>query len=237
MQSPLISIELGRTGIERVSTIIDGISEGVRAGNAVAALSLPLNLLDGATREFFSGKSSNPDEPMVIVPRIVDDEFDAHRRITVRTANVPRSLFDAVPSWFVAGCKLLYPNYGWNDLSVPLTKKQLLAHHSEEWTAAHRDLSIEELNEAHLAPYCDSLEEAAVTLFKSSAGPWLDHEGWISRPDGSDILVSEPYNIDGSDLRKLIVTLDSVGWDLNIQGTSGHHPSATMRIEIAPRGV
>ena len=237
MQSPLINIELGRGGIERVSTVIDGISEGVRAGNAVAALSLPLSLLDGATREFFSGKSSNPDEPMVIVPRIVDGEFDAHRRITVRTADVPRDPFDGVPAWFVDGCKKLFPNEDWDELLLPRTREHLLALHSKEWIEAHKDFTDEQLNEISMAPYCNLQEEMAVSLFKSSAGPWLDHEGWISRPNGTDILVSEPYGISSADLRKLTETLDKVDWDVSISGCSGHYPSATLRIEIAPKGA
>jgi hypothetical protein len=237
MQSPLISIELGRTGIERVSTTIDGISEGVRAGNAVAALSLPLNLLDGATREFFSGKSSNPDEPMVIVPRIVDGEFDAHRRITVRTTDVPRVPFDGVPAWFVDGCKKLFPNEDWDELLLPQTREHPLALHSKEWIESHKDLSDEQLNEISMAPYCNLQEEWAVSLFESAAHGYLDHWGWIEKPDGRDVLVSEPYGISGADLRNLIETLDKVDWDLNVRGVSGHYPSATMRIEIAPKGV
>jgi hypothetical protein len=233
----ILNIPVGREGVGKITTSIESIADGVNTGHLLATLALPISLLDATARERFKGEASESAEPAVFLPRNVDGEFDENRKIRVQSADCPRDPFDGVPTWFLAGVKKLFPGENWDELLLPLTREQLVANHSEEWIAAHKDLTVDQLNEISMAPYCNLQEEWAVSLFESAAHGYLDHWGWLEKADGRDVLVSEPYGVSGKDLRTLIETLDKVGWDLNVRGVSGHYPSATLRIEIAPQGV
>jgi hypothetical protein len=233
----IFNIPVGREGVGKVTASMETIADGVLLGRAIAGLSLPLSLLDSSARDLFAGKDPGSAEPVVFLPRNVDGEFDENRKIRVQSADCPRDPFDNVPAWFVAGVKTLFPNENWDELLLPRTRERLVTFHSKEWIEAHKDLTDEQLNEISTAPYCSLQEEWAVSLFESAAHGYLEHWGWLEKPDGRDVLVSEPYGVTGADLRKLIETLDKVGWDLNVRGVSGHYPSATLRIEIAPKGV
>jgi hypothetical protein len=231
----ILNIPVGREGVGKVTASIETIADGVDTGNLLAALSLPLSLLDSTARECLKSGASGSAEPAVFLPRNVDGEFYENRKIRVQSADCPRDPFDGVPTWFITGVKKLFPGENWDELLLPLTRKQLLANHSEKWIEAHKDLRTDQLNEISMAPYCNLQEEWAVSLFESAAHGYLDHWGWLEKPDGRDVLVSEPYGVAGKDLRTLIETLDKLGWDLNVRGVSGHYPSATLRLEIFPK--
>jgi hypothetical protein len=233
----IFNIPVGREGVGKVTASMETIADGVLLGRAIAGLSLPLSLLDSSARDLFAGKDPGSAEPVVFLPMNVDGEFDENRKIRVQSADCPRDPFDGVPEWFLTGCQKLFPNEEWTEHELrSLNREDFLRFHSAEWIEKHKDLTVEQLREISGAPYCSYVEEMAVMLFSSNKA-WLDHWGWVTQPDGRDVLVSEPYGVTGADLRKLIETLDKVGWDLNVRGVSGHYPSATMRIEIAPKGV
>ena len=131
----------------------------------------------------------------------------------------------------------MFFDYRWDEVSKPLSRERLLAYHTPEYVEKHKDVSTEKLNEMHQAPYCDPVEETAVSLFSSrvSTNRLFDHWGWVEHKDGEDILVSEPYGCTQENLKDLITICDQLRWTFSIVGVSGHFPSATIRIEIRPR--
>jgi hypothetical protein len=236
-----LNIELSRNGVDRVRSSADSVARGVELGELIQASSLYLQLLNDGVSQHFAGTATaqqeTADEPEVLVPTIIDGEPELPRKIRIQTGVLPRDPFDAPPAWFIGGIRKMFFDYRWDEVSKPLSRERLLAYHTPEYVEKHKDVSTEKLNEMHQAPYCDPVEETALSLFSSrvSTNRLFDHWGWVEHKDGEDILVSEPYGCTQENLKDLITICDQLRWTFSIVGVSGHFPSATIRIEIRPR--
>jgi hypothetical protein len=229
-----LNIELSKNGVDRVRAGLDTVCGSEELGRLIMASALPLRLLNDAVVEHFNDAAAiqNIDEPEVWVSTDVDGEVDLPRKIAIQTGVLPRNTFDGPPAWFVEGVKKMFPDYGWDEVGKPLSRELLMAFHTPEYIAQHKNTSTEELNELHNAPYCTPMEEAAVSAFSShvSSNRLFDHWGWVG-----ESLVSEPYGCTQENLKDLITICEQLGWTFDIVGVSGHFPSATIRIEIRPR--
>jgi hypothetical protein len=197
---------------------VSGTSEVARL---VAAISLPLNLLNEAVQDYYAEAPTSPDAPVepleidsdtglpkldlptVFVPSLVDGMLDLPRRITIQTANGPRNPLDDPPDWFINGVRKMFPHEDFdskNDQEFP--------------------------------------GEKAVMTFQDSMTSFndpLDHWGFVEGKDGEDVLVSEPYGVDFKGMTKLMNLLRIADWTFRIVGPSAHFPSCTIRIEIKPK--
>jgi hypothetical protein len=243
-----LTIRVSKDGVESpIRTGADNVAEALEASDLIRATALPVRLLDGAVREFFSKGAAVDDEVIeVLVPTDRDGELDCERKIRLQVGVLPRDAFDGVPDWFVAGVKQLFPQgegpgkTDWADAEAAIPKDVLLAYHTEEYVEKHKHLSEEDLNLLHDAPYCSRTEEKAVSLFHSHVNGFsrneklLDHWGFIGELDDT-VLVSEPYAVDQAGLQKLVAMCNQLEWEFKIKGISGHCPGSTLRIEIKPR--
>jgi hypothetical protein len=236
-----LNIELSKAGVDRVRGGSDTVSGSEELGELIKASALPLRLLNDAVVQYFNGAAApedpeTADEPEVWAPTNRDGDMDLPRRIRIQTAVLPRDTFDGPPGWFVGAIQQEFDDGTWDDLDKPLSREQLLAHHTPEFVAKHEKTSTEELNEMARAPFCTQLEEEAVRTFTNfvSTNRLFDHMGWVETKEGNDILVSEPYGGNMKDFQNLRATCDQFGWSYRVVGVSGHFPSATFRIEISP---
>jgi hypothetical protein len=238
----LIHVLLGKSGIIRAYSEVQGIANGKESAECFDAASLGLNLVHKSLREHFSGtKGAVETQPVtndvgVWLETNVDGEFDSPRKIEIEVGVLPRDPFNAPPSWFVEGCRKLFANEDWTNAGAMIPKDVLLSFHTEEYIAKYQHLSEGELNTLADPPYCTRTEEMAISLFGSRMSDILDHWGWVGECDDMDALVSEPYAVDLNDLYKLVALCNEVGWNCVIKGLSGHHPGKTIRIEIKPKG-
>lgn len=230
-----LQIELSKQGVNNVRGGSDTVSGSEELGELIKASALPLRLLNDAVVDHFNGKApsqdTTADESEVWAPTNIDGELDLPRRIKVQVGVLPRDSFDDVPTWFVDGVKKLFPEYGWDGVSKSLSREQLLAYQTPEYIKKHENTSVEQLNELHRAPYCDEVEEAAVSLFCShvSSNRLIDNWGWVD-----ESLVAEPYGGTMENMKDLIAICERLRWTFSVLGVSGHFPSATIRIEIRP---
>jgi hypothetical protein len=244
-----LNIELSKTGVDRVRGGSDTVSGSAEVGELIKASALPLRLLNDSVIQYFNGaaapEAETADEPEVLVPTNRDGEPDLPRRIKVQTGVLPRDTFDAPPAWFVQAVKRnlhldehIFPKHYWDDLVKPVAPDLIDKLQTSGGTNEFGD-DVQGLDLGHLqgAPYCDDIEEAAVTLFTShvSSNKLFDHWGWVETKEGNDVLVSEPYGGDMNDFQNLQALCDQFGWRFRVVGVSGHFPSATIRIEIRPR--
>jgi hypothetical protein len=260
----MITIEVDKKGIKRVFAVEGSVAESQENSDVLRATALPRQLLHNAVVEAFNGlddTTTELDEPAVWIPTERDGELDLPRKVIVKVNMLPRDALECVPSWFVAGCKKVFPKEDWAEAEAPLPKGDLLSIHNLEpvkdeeptigevpadcaYFEQHRDLTEEELNKIHGAPYCSRIEEQAVMLFHERVNGFvefggeklLDHWGWCGECDDNDTLIAEPYAVDHEGLTKLSAMCDQIGWTYKIKGISGHYPGSTVRIEIRPKG-
>lgn len=242
----MFHIDINKRGIQRIYGTTGSVSDSIEISDFVRATGLSTQLLHNSVVEYFTknaalnGALDELGDPTVWVPTQRDTGLDLPRKIVVNTAHLPRDAYDGVPDWFTEGCRKLFPDADWANAEKPLPKDVLLSVHSKRYIEQHRNLSEEQLNELADPSYCSRTEEFAVGLFHehvnglSRKTPLLDHWGWCEEGE-KDVLVSEPYRVNQEALMKLGDLCAQVGWEYSIQGTSGHHPSRTIRIVIQPK--
>ena len=94
-----LSIELSKTGVERVHGGSDTVSGSSELGELIQTCALPLRLLNDAVVQYFNGTAApedaeTTDEPSVLVRTNRDGELDLPRRIKVQTGVLPRDTFE-----------------------------------------------------------------------------------------------------------------------------------------------
>ena len=218
----MLNIEIGKKGIRKIYPMRGYNVDGQEIRNLFRATALAVQQLHNSTVEFFGAKSvsdgiSELADPVVWVPSNVDGLLDLPRSIVIKTNVGPRKVYDGVPPWFTSGIKKLF-------LDDPCW---------EEWAKA--DVFSDELS------HCSLEEEQAVFLFENHVNSFasehiLEHWGWVSQADESDVLVTEPYAVHQEGLTKLADMCEQLGWTYKIKGISAHYPGSTIRIEIKPKG-
>jgi hypothetical protein len=230
---------------------VSGTSEVARL---VAAISLPLNLLNEAVQDYYTEAPTSPDAPVepleidsdtglpkldlptVFMPSLVDGMLDIPRRITIQTANGPRDPFDDPPQWFVDGVRKMFPK---EDFNLPVNR-ELIERMEAQYQAGTNEFGEQVPGFKYVEDSKDLTGETAVMLFQSALDGFnegLDHWGFVEGKDGEDVLVSEPYGIDLAGVSKLAKLIKKADWTFRIVGRSAHFPSATIRIEIQPKGL
>lgn len=63
---------------------------------------------------------------------------------------------------------------------------------------------------------------------------WLDHAGSFIAEDGTEVLMSEPYNLDPDAVRDLLAFCDQHDLDFHIDGLTQHYPTRTFRVRVWP---
>jgi hypothetical protein len=204
-------VRINKDGI-KVQAEIRTVADTQHASELFEAAGQGLQLTHNMVREHFLDDEEADFKALTLIPRSIDGEFSGVEQLEVGVAELPRPLDMFMPAWFVEGVRRVYPNEGWEDLSGR--------------------------PEGDVETTCTEIEDNAMILFvneSSSNGHFLDHSGWREKSDGRDYLITEPYGIDSTDLKKMIAFLDQFGWAFNIKGLSGHYPSRTICIEIFPK--
>jgi hypothetical protein len=215
-------VRINKEGI-KVQAEVRSIADTQDASELFEAAGMGLQLTHNMVREHFLGNEVEF-KSQALVPRVIDGEFDRAEEIEIGVADLPRSLDMFPPEWFTEGVKRMFPNEGWETMSGQPEKEVCGSYEGKPLVTA--DIP------------CTEIEEYAMHLFvneSSKNGPFLDHSGWLEKSDGRDVLVSEPYGINSTDLAKMITFLEQFGWAFNIKGLSGHYPSRTICIEIYPK--
>ena len=257
----MITIEVDKKGIKRVTAMEGSVAESQENSDLLRITALPRQLLHNSVLEAYTGGDDDVvpelDSPEVWVPTNRDGEIDVPRKMTIMSNVLPRYAYECVPAWFVEGCKKLFPNEDWAEVETPFSKEELLSLHKLEgvkdeepvigeaapdhtYFEQRKNLSEEELNKLHDAPYCTRTEERAMSIFEHHVNGFgseriLDHFGWVGECDGDDILVTEPYAVDLEGMTKLCALCNQLGWDCKLKGISGHYPGSTVRLEIQPK--
>jgi hypothetical protein len=246
-----LDLQIDEKGV-RLHTGADSVAGTSGVARLVAAISLPLNLLNETVHDYFAGLSKGVDSfaeplgedpttglpkldlPTVFVPHLVDGMFDLPQRITIQTANGPRDPFDDPPQWFIDGVKKMFPKEDFN----PPVDQELIKSMEAQYQAGKNEFGEPVPGFKYVEDNRDLTSETAVTLFQSALSGFnegLDHWGFVENKDGEDILVSEPYGIDLKGISKLAKLMKVADWTFRIVGVSAHFPSATIRIEIQPK--
>jgi hypothetical protein len=117
-----LQIEISKTGVDQVRARARTIADGIEVGRLIEASAVGLRLLDSSIVEYFNrihgaeiAHNDVPDEPAVWIKTDRDGMLDLPRKIRVQVGTLPRDAFDAPPSWFVEGCKKLFPEEDWAD--------------------------------------------------------------------------------------------------------------------------
>jgi hypothetical protein len=216
-------VEFTRNGVKNpVRGGVDSVADGVELADLIKASALPLRLLDTAVQEYFNSNAATRDagmvdEPEVLIPTNRDGDLDVPRHIKIQVGVLPRDPFDAPPSWFVEGCKELFPREDWTETPSP---REVIGEKDGK-----KIFSIPEGEE-----YCSLVEQQAVSLFDSHLSSVLDNWGWVD-----ETMVVEPYGMNMENIKKLTSVCEQLGWRFEVLGKSAYHPSGTLRIEIHPK--
>lgn len=222
MSEPELIVRITKDGI-KVQAAVRTIADTHGASELFEAAGMGLQLTSTMVREYFQGDQTKF-KSMALIPRSIDGEFDHTEEIEIGVAEIPRPLDDFMPAWFVEGVKRVFPDEGWETMSGQPEKK--VCGTSEGKPLVTADIP------------CTEKEERAMLVFVEESakhGHFLDHSGWLTKSDGREYLISEPYGINSDDLTKMIAFLDQFGWSFSIKGLSGHYPSRTICIEIFPK--
>jgi len=68
-------------------------------------------------------------------------------------------------------------------------------------------------------------------------GDWRDHMGSYKASDGTEVFVSEPYDLTGDKLRGALEFADSVEAFLHVSPVSSWYPGVTVRLEFWPEAT
>lgn len=154
-------------------------------------------------------------EKEILIPREDDGEKYATKRPLWIAPPSSGWIFAGVPQWFVAAMRKVQPISHWWDLDEQM--KEVSPEDRKGWGGE---------------------TESAVMVFQDNftrlGTGWLDHAGWATL-HGKVRLVSEPYELDASDLNHLLDFVNRCDLNLNIHGTSYHYPTRTIRIELSAK--
>lgn len=208
--SASINIQVGRTGVQKVTAVTDTISDIKESAELLKVSGLFVRALHEGVWEYFDDEDRPPLEaPQVLLPSTVDGLDDVPRQVQIQVGNGPRDPFDDPPQWFIESLKKAFPtNFMWENAA---------------------DLPGGE-GEAAVMVF-----QSEVSPYKQMSDHWLDHWGFAENARGVDQLISEPYGLSLEQVMKLAPFFEKVGWTFNILGKSAHCPSATLRIEIQPK--
>lgn len=63
---------------------------------------------------------------------------------------------------------------------------------------------------------------------------WLDHFGYYVAPDGTEVFVTEPYDLIGDKIEGALAFAREVGAELHVSPVSTWYPTHTVRLEFWP---
>jgi hypothetical protein len=155
-------------------------------------------------------------EKELLIPREYDGEAYAEKRPLWIAMPSSGWIFAGVPQWFVAAMRKVQPVSHWWDF----------------------DEQMKEVSKAERGGWGGETESAVMVFqdnFTRLGTGWLDHAGWATL-HGRVRLVSEPYELDASDMTQLLDFVSRCDLNLNIHGTSYHYPTRTIRIELSAKG-
>ena len=200
--SPILTIELGANGVQKVVSRPTTIAEASKAAELSVKTAFVVRMLHETITNDESQAPLN-EHGNIFVPRgEIDGEFVEFQSLPLYVPKPPRDLFNTPAPWIIEAMKRAYPQHSFWP-------------HAENLDNGEQEAAVSILS-AH-----DHTNDG-----------FLDHAGWVDEEGRGTILISEPYGLSADGLEDLQSLCTNAGLTYRIVGFSNHYPSRTLRIEI-----